>query len=212
VRHQYPISAVPHDTPRLPLGPHALPGDYTVRLTVNGKTFIAPLTVKMDPRVKTPPAGLQQMFNLETGLAALLTSSSEVVIQARSIREQVDKLSGKASGSTAESIEAFKKKLKMLTGIWAVFSPGGSELTLSRVNGDVSTLYGEVYRADAAPTVAQVEAAKAAERDAATVQKQWDAFKTTDVPALNNALRGAGLQEIRLEANPQAAAEQGDEE
>ena len=212
VRHQYPISAVPHDTPRQPLGTHALPGDYTVRLTANGQTFTAALTVKMDPRVKTPPAGLQQMFNLETRLASLLTSSSEAVIQARSIREQVDKLSGKASGSAAEAIETFKKKIKLLTGIWAVFSPAGSELTLSRVNGDVSTLYGEVYAADAAPTVAQVEAAKAAEQDAATVMKQWDAFKTTDLPALNNALRTAGLPEIRLETNPQATTQPGDEE
>ena len=42
--------------------------------------------------------------------------------------------------------------------------------------------------------------------------KQWEAFKTSDLPVLNNALRGAGLPEIRVEANPQAVGEQGDEE
>ncbi|HWX24377.1 MAG TPA: glycoside hydrolase, partial [Vicinamibacteria bacterium] len=31
--HEYPISAVPNDTPRGPLGPSVLPGRYTVRLT-----------------------------------------------------------------------------------------------------------------------------------------------------------------------------------
>ncbi|MBV9622899.1 MAG: glycoside hydrolase, partial [Acidobacteria bacterium] len=31
--HEYPIAAVPHNTPRYPLGPSALPGQYTVRLT-----------------------------------------------------------------------------------------------------------------------------------------------------------------------------------
>jgi hypothetical protein len=35
-----------------------------VKLTVDGKTLTQPLTVKMDPRVKTPPAGLKQQFDL----------------------------------------------------------------------------------------------------------------------------------------------------
>ncbi len=52
MRHEYPIAAVPHDTPRGPLGPTVLPGTYRVRLTVDGKPCTAPLTVKMDPRVK----------------------------------------------------------------------------------------------------------------------------------------------------------------
>ena len=33
-------------------GPTVLPGNYTVKLTVNGKSYTQPLTVKMDPRVK----------------------------------------------------------------------------------------------------------------------------------------------------------------
>ena len=37
--HEYPISAVPHDTPRYPLGPLVLPGQYTVRLTTNGHSL-----------------------------------------------------------------------------------------------------------------------------------------------------------------------------
>ena len=209
-RHAYPISAVPHDTPREPQGPHALPGDYTVRLTVDGKSFTAPLTVTMDPRVKTPMAGLQQMFNLETRLASLLTSSSEAVIQVRSIREQVDKL--QASGAGADAIEAFKKKLKTLTGDSGQPSVATPELTLNRVNGAVNTLYGEVSRADATPTGAQVEATKTVEQDAATVMKQWEVFKSADLTTLNKALRGAGLPEVRLEAAPQGMGQPGDEE
>ncbi|HYA23005.1 MAG TPA: glycoside hydrolase, partial [Terriglobales bacterium] len=209
-RHPYPISAVPHDTPREPQGPHALPGDYTVRLTVDGKSFTVPLTVTMDPRVKTPMAGLQQMFNLETRLASLLTSTSQAVIQVRSIREQVDKL--QASGAAADAIEALKKKLKTLTGDSGQPSVATSELTLNRVNGAVNTLYGEVSQADATPTAAQVEAAKTVEQDAGTVMKQWETFKSADLTTLNKALRGAGLPEVRLEAAPQGMGQPGDEE
>ena len=209
-RHGYPISAVPHDTPREPLGPHALPGNYTVRLTANGKTLTAPLVVKMDPRVKTPAAGLQQMFNLETRLASVLSSSSGAVIQAKSIREQVDKL--KPSGAAADAVEAFKKKLKMLTQGGDQKPGEAPQLTLNRVNGEASTLYADVYRADATPTVAETEAAKAAEQDAATVMKQWDAFKSSDLPTLNNSLRGAGLPEVRADAKPEGDSGGEDEE
>jgi len=209
-RHPYPISAVPHDTPRQPQGPHALPGTYTIRLTVNGQTYTAPLTVKMDPRVKTPAAGLQQMFELEIRLSSLLTSSSEARIEARSISEQVEKLS--ATGAAAEAIEAFKRKFKALTEGSGQALPATAELTLKTVNDAASTLYADVYRADATPTVAEVEGTKTVEQDWATVKKEWDSFKATDLPALNNALRGSGLPEVRAEANPASAAEQGDEE
>ena len=87
--YEYPISAVPHDTPRTPQGPLALPGNYTVRLTTSGQTYTASLAVKMDPRVTTPLAGLQQQFDLQVRLASLLTNSTKAVLQARSIREQI---------------------------------------------------------------------------------------------------------------------------
>jgi photosystem II stability/assembly factor-like uncharacterized protein len=52
-RRNYPISAIYHDTPAEPLGAWVPPGDYTVRLTVEGKTFTQPMTVKADPRQKS---------------------------------------------------------------------------------------------------------------------------------------------------------------
>ena len=48
------LSAIPR--PRRPRP--GCPRGYTVKLTVNGKSYTQPLTVKMDPRVKTSPAGL----------------------------------------------------------------------------------------------------------------------------------------------------------
>ncbi len=71
--YEYPISAVPHETPREPQGPLALPGTYTVRLTANGKVLTAPLTVKMDPRVTASSADLQALFTLESELAGMVT-------------------------------------------------------------------------------------------------------------------------------------------
>jgi photosystem II stability/assembly factor-like uncharacterized protein len=46
---QPPISAIVHDTP-YGLGEWVPPGEYTVKLTVDGHTYNQPLTVKADPR------------------------------------------------------------------------------------------------------------------------------------------------------------------
>ena len=73
LRHDYPMTATYHDTPREPRGPIALPGEYTVKLTVDGKAFTQPLAVKMDPRVKTPPAALKQQFDLAMKVVELMS-------------------------------------------------------------------------------------------------------------------------------------------
>ena len=49
-----PIAAIGYNTVPVPSTPWANPGSYTVRLTVNGKSYTQPIVVKQDPRVKTP--------------------------------------------------------------------------------------------------------------------------------------------------------------
>ena len=73
LRHDYPMTATYQDTPREPRGPIAVPGEYTVRLTVDGKSFTQPLTLKMDPRVKTPPAALKQQFDLAMKVVEMMS-------------------------------------------------------------------------------------------------------------------------------------------
>src|SRR5437879_4544930 len=49
---EFPISATYRNTAPQATSPWVAPGDYTVTLTVEGKTFTQPLTISMDPRVK----------------------------------------------------------------------------------------------------------------------------------------------------------------
>jgi hypothetical protein len=72
---EYPISAVLHNTPRLPRGPVVLPGDYSVRLTVDGKAFTQPFAVKLDPRIQTTPQGLQRKFELSMRVTEMMRST-----------------------------------------------------------------------------------------------------------------------------------------
>jgi photosystem II stability/assembly factor-like uncharacterized protein len=199
-RHEYPIAAIPGDTPRYPLGPTALPGSYTARLTANGKTYAAPFIVKMDTRVPISEAGLARKFQLETRLAAILSETSGAVMQAGSIREPLQKLSQRASGPSRDAVQALQTKVAALLGAAGFAAPPVDAVTLTRVNGQVATLYGQVWQVDAEPTLAQAEAGAAIEHDASDAMKRWDAIKSSDLPALNRALRGVKLPEVQIES------------
>ena len=64
----YPIGAVYMSTAPELTAPLVMPGKYTVRLTVDGKTSEEPLEVKMDPRVKTSVKDLQRQHDLSYAL------------------------------------------------------------------------------------------------------------------------------------------------
>jgi photosystem II stability/assembly factor-like uncharacterized protein len=203
-QHEYPISAVPYDTPRSPLGPLALPGEYTARLTVNGHTSTAPLTVKMDPRVNTLPAGIEQQFTLEMRLASELTASSEAAVEAHSVLDQLHKIGTQAKGALVESIKALDRKVgAILGGTTPAVSGAVPEPTLTRGNGAVNTLYGSVGQADAEPTAVQINAVADTERDLSAVMKRWEEIKKSDLPALNRQLKNTNLPEIHLDMKAQ---------
>jgi len=206
-RYEYPISAVPHDTPRSPLGPLALPGEYIARLTANGRTYTAPFTIKMDPRVNTPSVGLQQQFDLEIRLAAELTESTTAVKQARSLLDQLHKLGDKPSGRTADALKDLEKKVGVLLGHAAPILAGGGppQPTLAEENGNVATLYGSIGQSDAAPTVAQTVAAEEVEREISPLLRQWDDIKKSALPRVNQQLQGAELPGLRLDSPVEAA-------
>ncbi len=213
MRHDYPISAIPHDTPRYPLGPNAMPGSYTVRLTVDGKTSTAPLTVKMDPRIKTSTPGLQKKLETETHLASIMSDSTQALRQGGAIRAQIEKLSTQGNTSVKNAVEEFEKKLVALLGAsGGFFAPPSREITLSRVNGEASVLYQQVWQADSEPTAAQLAAVNTADRDRADALKRWNEFKGSELPAFNRLLREANVPEINAQAEIPRDDPPGDEE
>jgi photosystem II stability/assembly factor-like uncharacterized protein len=213
IRHDYPIAAIPGDTPRYPLGPNALPGTYTARLTANGKSYTATCTVKMDPRIRISPAGLEKKFKFEMHLASLLSRTSNAVLQAGSIREPLQKLVDQASGKTRDSINAFQNKLAEVAGTQtAPAVPSPDAVTLTRTNGQVAVLYGQIWQADAEPTASQSDAVAAIDRDVSDGMKRWNELKISDLALLNRTLREANLPEVKIEPDPHGEENMTDEE
>jgi hypothetical protein len=91
--------AVPHRSEHTPTAPWAPPGRYTVRLTVNGKSYTQPLTLRLDPRVQTPAAGLQQ-------LAALTREMYDAAARSRAAYREARALSDSVSGATRVQLDS----------------------------------------------------------------------------------------------------------
>jgi photosystem II stability/assembly factor-like uncharacterized protein len=80
---ELPISATPFNTKCEPEGPWVMPGRYTARLTVDGVAHTQPLTVRMDPRVKTPRAALQRQHDLSLALHDAVVEAQGLAAQAQ---------------------------------------------------------------------------------------------------------------------------------
>ncbi|HYA49003.1 MAG TPA: hypothetical protein VEG35_04820, partial [Burkholderiales bacterium] len=93
------MAAIAHNTAPTPNSIWAAPGDYTMKLTVNGKTLSQPLTLKMDPRVKTPAADLARQTELVESAYKGVLEAQAALQQVRAVRAQVKKLQDKIRGA-----------------------------------------------------------------------------------------------------------------
>ena len=85
-----------------------MPGAYLVKLTVDGQSYTQPLTLKMDPRVKTPPSGLLEQYTLSTAVATMIDQDHAAVEDVRASRA---KLQGSESAAQPVS-RTFSKNLQ----------------------------------------------------------------------------------------------------
>jgi photosystem II stability/assembly factor-like uncharacterized protein len=117
-----PIAAVPFNTVPAPTTPWAPPGQYTVKLTVNGRSLSQPLTVTQDPRVKTPALAMHQIYTLSTAAYREAAATLAAAAEAQQLREQIAARAASASGAAADALAAFDKKIVEIAG---AAGPGG---------------------------------------------------------------------------------------
>ncbi len=141
-RYSYSISAVWDDdggTPLDPEGPLALPGKYTVTLTVDGKSYTEPFTVKLDPRVHVTTKDLATQLRLEMAIDKAL---DETVSAHGAAMDLLKAKKGSLSTSTVASIEEITHKGKP---------------NLMTVGGDLASVVTAVQGVDAAPTQGETQ-------------------------------------------------------
>ena len=204
-RPEYPISAIYAYTPRHPLGPFVSPGQYTVKLTVGGKSYTQPLRVVMDPRVKTPAEGLAEQFALSMRAYDGLSQAREALAQIKKLRGQIKDLrAGAGHRSLAEQIEALDQKAAAIEGSGGVFRGGGGaggagEMSLTRISATMLSLMELLQGSDTTPTTQAVAASEEAQRSLAALLARWNEIKSKDVKALNEQLQQANLSPLTPE-------------
>jgi hypothetical protein len=209
--HEFPISAILHDTPKYPLGAWALPGNYTVRLTVEGRISTQPLTVKIDPRIKTPLADLRKQFEMESGSVAGMNKSFEVLSQVRSVRTQLKERTAKAGkGALADAIAAVDKQAAELEGAaqsnFFGLPPGAKQPeNFSSLNQHFGGILAVVDSGDVAPTTQATAVYKELEEVLEKLVARWAKIREQNIPALNVELKKAGLTAVDSNRAPDAA-------
>ncbi|MFN8571101.1 MAG: hypothetical protein U0132_03525 [Gemmatimonadaceae bacterium] len=148
VSFSYPISAIPGQTVPEPLGPWAAPGMYTVRLTVDGVALNQPLSVRLDPRVKSPAADVAAQHALSMRLFDAVNRAAAESARLRQLQQSMT-----AAGDSARA-----------SAIRAVVGSDDDARTgsLARSSGRLAQLMGMVEDADRAPTAAVRSAAEIA--------------------------------------------------
>ncbi|HMK21433.1 MAG TPA: hypothetical protein VK466_03815, partial [Terriglobales bacterium] len=202
IERDYPISAIIHDTPLYPLGPAVLPGDYTVKLIVGGKSYSRPLTIKMDPRVKTSPDDLRAQFEAETRIADAMQRDFRALQQAQSLRARLQEV-GKTAGPKAPvQLKSVDDKAAIIEGTLGGYgseylsTPAGRGL--ARLNSGFNSLLAVVQSADAAPTTQALAMFAELEKALEEQLAKWQELQTQDLPVLNKALKQAKLAAIAL--------------
>jgi photosystem II stability/assembly factor-like uncharacterized protein len=204
-RREYPISAIYRDTPRHPLGPSVLPGEYTVKLTAGGKTYTRTLNVLIDPRVKTPRAGLEQQFALSAEAAEGMTRTFEALGELKKLRAQLKEMRARTglAPALAEALATLDRKAAVLesgAAQGATPAPGTppAPTDFNQLHSSFATLYGVLQQADAAPTTQAVAAAADLQRRLREATSSWNELKGREVESVNTQLRAAGLPPLSL--------------
>jgi len=193
-------------------GVTALPGAYTVRLTVAGQSYSRPLTVKLDPRIKISAGELQEQFDAATAVSRRQSEISEAQRSVRQLLSQARQLRSQAQNNAAlvQALDALIEKAEDIGGApplryGAVPSkPPKEQPDLSSLSTKFAQIFSAINNGDAAPTADAMQAFRAAETELESVIAKWTTLSTKDLPAMNAQLKQAGLAPIVI--GPQGPA------
>jgi photosystem II stability/assembly factor-like uncharacterized protein len=189
--------------------PWAVPGAYTVKLTVDGKSYTQPLTMKMDSHVKTTQTELQRQYDVSQQVAAESAKVAAARGEVARLRAQIVTLRTQAASNSAlvAALDALDAKAAQIGDVAPTSTPDSSGVTgpssdvssLMFVGGEIGQVSGAVEGTDGAPSMQVMNAFAQAQKIAATALAKWNAVKSKDLVAINDQLEQAGLQPISLE-------------
>ncbi len=201
------MGAVAGDTPASPEGPLALPGIYTLKLGVDGRTFTQKLTVRNDPRSSATGADLLAQHELQMKLLDASRRAWDGYQQVAAIRAAVAGIPREnLPAEVTAAITAFEAKLTAAGG-----SAGGGRgrggfggaaggtpppPNFAGLNAGFLRQLDTLDFGDMAPNEPMLKAYGAGRADLLTAIANWRALNSKDLTAFNAVLAKNGLKTI----------------
>jgi photosystem II stability/assembly factor-like uncharacterized protein len=205
-QYAYSIAAVDgEDTPLLPEGLLVAPGKYQVVLRVDGREYRSSLTVQSDPRVPVDAEAFKATVDLIDLVTAALDRHFVINGEVQSVHKQIAALNKKAAADSDQA--ALAKMLADFDAKLAPLTSGEDEdsLNLGAMGEALNSLQVDLEGSDRAPSQPQREVATQYSALLDRAIAAWSPIKATDLPALNEALRAAGYDGIKVPTRAEIA-------
>jgi hypothetical protein len=190
-----------------PQGPIALPGKYTLKLSVGSQTQSQTLEIVVDPRVKTVNADdLQKQFGLAMQVRNANDELHRAVNQVRELRAEIKELRPRFDSDNklkplTEQAETLDRKLSSVEEQLIQVNMKGSEANLAfpnMLNEQFDTFSSSVQGADGAPTQQQYEVFQKLRARLDQQLAAWKQISSTDLPAFNTQIKESDLPALYL--------------
>jgi photosystem II stability/assembly factor-like uncharacterized protein len=178
-----------------PHGPRAAPGNYEVRLTVDGKTMSQPLHMKMDPRSSATPQDLAQQVKLGRQIFAEALGSRRALSAIRAVQKQLSDLQPKLQQNPDLKARAdvASDELKNI-----VSDQSSMEIGLEKASTGLSAALRVVESSDRPVPAQALEVYRESSAAARHALAKWADFKSKHLPELNRKLEGASLPPLEV--------------
>jgi hypothetical protein len=193
--------AVLHRTPQAATSPWVMPGQYTVRLTVDGHSYTQPLAVRMDPRVQTSTADLQKQFDASMRAYDETVSAVKALGQIRDLQKQLQARQAKAHSSDKTTAD-YAKQLDALAGPLpkeaSDFPNFRGPPTLDTLAWSLRMVMGSMQNADKAPTAADIAALDKTSQSLDEMLAHWKQLQGHPLADVNEQLQRAHVAAIAV--------------
>ncbi|HEY2824758.1 MAG TPA: hypothetical protein VGI83_04365 [Gemmatimonadales bacterium] len=201
--HTFEINANPGQTPTSPEGHLALPGTYTVRLAVNGKSYTQTVTVTNDPRSPATLADLRLQETLIEKIDAGMHTAWDAYQQVDAMRTALGKVkAGDSTSDLAKAVVILGAKLDSIGGIAQDSRPfnfgfqGRPATDLFSVHSALQDQFMNQDGGDLAPPEPVLQGFAFTCRDLTATTARWKTLNGDELRAFNALLTKGGQPTI----------------
>ena len=144
--------SVDYSPPAAPLAP---PGQYRVRLRVDGREVERPFEIRRDPRVEASDEDLRAQFDLMIDIRDRFTEVADTVLKIRDVRAALEKRRTGTGEHAGLEVDAILEELRRIEGVLMIWMGSDAHPMMWSAPGlteKLSSLSGAVISGDARPT------------------------------------------------------------